>query len=333
MIEQIITTDVQEINFKTYHKFSEALQNAIINHNIRHHTNEKSYTTFYTDPLTTTIKKELKQLREADGKDPGTDYNIEHYSEKKKHFIDVNRRINKIKQEIISKLSEAARSSLYDTHPNPSIPELLDFLSNQYGTLTPTQKYQLRATLGETIEWPTNPTEIQPCIDKIQMRFTDFNKLAQPSADAATKESVILDGLIEAIQHLVDARPDLIHMIRDRPEIFDSKYLFTLINNNMRNADFSKQSVTKALTAKSMLNEQKGQKSTINNKYCHTHKWNSNHESEKCFLLAKWIQGLTSNALKNLQSAEIPNKSRKGKKHQAKVASKKEMLDDSEEDI
>jgi len=327
----LIITDITEINHKNYPTIYDLIKNALINNHIKHHTSDHYYSDIFGQNLTNNRRDAIQNLRDADNNDPGTEYALDHYEARKKHFIHVQGKINQLKHDIISRLTAAAKGTLYNQFSNPTLPQLLDYLYSKYGTITPSQRVELKSKLGNIIRWPTCTAEIQLCIDELQLRYTEYHKLVHPNADAATKEAIQIEGLIEAIEHFVASRPDMIHLIRDRPEIFDSTYLFTLINNNMRNSDFKQIPISKALIVKQNAKEEKGKQSKENNKYCFKHGWNSNHEATNCFFIATWIQGLKDSELKHLQRLELPYK-KKGKQQKAKIASKKEMLDDSDSD-
>ena len=139
------------VDSATYREFMATVVLALQNYQIKHYVNDEYYSAVYGQNSTLIRLQTIAQLRTDDQAGPGNDFNVPHYNERRKFFERNETRMNQLRNEIISKLSPATKGSLYVEHQNPSIPQILDFVSEKYGVITTTEKLKLQQQLSDAI--------------------------------------------------------------------------------------------------------------------------------------------------------------------------------------
>jgi len=232
-------------------------------------------------------------------------------------------KLDNIRYEIIATLSDDARSSLFMTHIDPSLDQILTYIHSLYGTTSTETEQAKRHELSQALAWPQTPEEKQPCIDAVRARFDSYVRHYMPKATPAEQEALKLERLLDATKATIAVYPELYHITRDMPKVYDYATLFGVVELQMHNWDCDRPQKTVLPSANIATNRQgplQMQPSKENSKFCLCHKYNANHESQGCFALMNFISKLTDAEIKQMKTnAEANNKGKKkGKRSKAK---------------
>lgn len=236
-------------------------------------------------------------------------------------------KLDNIRYEIIATLTEDARSSLFMAHIDPSLEHMLTYIHTLYGTTSTETEQAKRHALSKALTWPTRPAEKQTCIDEMRARFDSYVRHHMQKATPAEQEALKLERLLDATKATIAVYPELHHITRDMPKVYDYATLFGVVELQMHNWDCDRPQKT-ILPSANIATNKKGtlqmQPSKENSKFCLCHKYNANHESHECFAIMNFINKLTDPEIKQMKAnAETNNKGKKkGKKSKAKITTK-----------